>query len=119
MSLLGEVSIRQEGAIAIATLTGEVDVSNADQVGIDLFEAAPNDAAGLVVDLTPTTYLDSRGVQLLIELAERLRRREQHLRVVAPERSVVRRILTLTRLDIILPLDATLKEALEAMLRSS
>lgn len=118
MSLLGEVSIRQQGPIAIATLTGEVDVSNAGQVGVDLFEAAPNDAAGLIIDLTPTTYLDSRGVQLLIELAERLRRREQQIRVVTPDRSVVRRILTLTRLDTILPLDATIEEAVEAMLRA-
>lgn len=113
--MLARVSVNRKNGIIVAAIEGEIDVSNAADIRRQLFDAAPNDAAGLIVDLSPTRYLDSRGVQLLIELAERLRRREQQIRVVAPEQSVVRRILVLTRLDTLIPLDSTSAAAVSAM----
>lgn len=113
--MLAHVLVNRRDGVVVAAVEGEIDVSNAAEIGRQLFEAAPNDAAGLIVDLSPTTYLDSRGVQLLIELAERLRRREQQIRVVAPEHSVIRRILLLTRLDTLIPLDPSTEGALSAM----
>jgi len=113
--MLAHVAVNRRNGIVVAAVEGEIDVSNAAEIGRQLFEAAPNDAAGLVVDLSLTTYLDSRGVQLLIELAERLRRREQRIRVVAPEHSVIRRILWLTRLDTLIPLDSSFDGAVSAM----
>lgn len=113
--MLARVSVKRRNSIVVAAIEGEIDVSNSADIGRQLFDAAPNDAAGLIVDLSPTTYLDSRGVQLLIELAERLRRREQQIRVVAPQHSVVRRILVLTRLDALIPLDSTSDNAVSEM----
>ena len=43
-------------------------------------------------DQTQTAYLDSSGVSLVFELAERLNSRQQHVRVVVPEDAPLRRV---------------------------
>ncbi|MBI4279354.1 MAG: STAS domain-containing protein [Armatimonadetes bacterium] len=111
MTPIVAVKIQNQDTVPVARLEGEIDILNASEIGIQLFGAAPNTAPGLVVDLSRTTYLDSRGVQMLVELAERMRRRQQRLRVVVPERSVVRRVLQLSHLDASVPLDHTVEEA--------
>lgn len=73
----------------------------------------PEHPPGLVVDLSQTTYLDSRGVHLILEMAERLRTSQQQLILVVPERSVIRRVLLLTQVDKTVPLHRTLDDALQ------
>jgi anti-anti-sigma factor len=79
--------------VVVARLTGEVDLSNAAHVGDELSAAVPNRALGLVLDLTGTSYLDSSGVSLVFDLADRLRRRQQRLRLVVPAGAPLRRVL--------------------------
>ena len=76
--------------VVVARLSGEIDMSNANEVGDELSSAVPNTALGLVLDLTALTYLDSSGVHLVFDLAERLRRRQQQLRVVVPSGAPIR-----------------------------
>jgi anti-anti-sigma factor len=90
---LGEVSIAQEGGATIATLRGEVDLSNARAIGKRIVHAIPNQASGLVVDLSELRYLDSAGIRLLFDLARRLERRQLGLASVVPRGSLVREIL--------------------------
>jgi anti-anti-sigma factor len=90
---LGEVSIAQEGGATIATLRGEVDLSNARAIGKRIVHAIPNHASGLVVDLSELRYLDSAGIRLLFDLARRLERRQLGLASVVPRGSLVREIL--------------------------
>ncbi|MEA2439945.1 MAG: hypothetical protein QOH76_1369 [Thermoleophilaceae bacterium] len=97
--------------VVIARVTGEIDLSNASDVGEALAGAVPNTALGLVIDLTATSYLDSSGVHLLFDLAERLQRRQQQLQVVVPEGAPVRRVLRIVELDETVPLTATVDEA--------
>jgi anti-sigma B factor antagonist len=104
--------------VVIARLSGEVDLSNAAHVGEELGAAVPNSALGLVLDLTATSYLDSSGVHLIFGLAERLRRRQQQLRVVVPEGAPVRRVLRIVELDDAVPVTATVEEAV-AEIRAS
>jgi anti-sigma B factor antagonist/stage II sporulation protein AA (anti-sigma F factor antagonist) len=79
--------------VVVARLSGEIDLSNASPVGDALSGAVPNRALGLVLDLSGTSYLDSSGVSLVFDLADRLRRRQQQLRLVVPEGAPLRRVL--------------------------
>jgi anti-anti-sigma factor len=97
--------------VVVARLSGEIDLSNAREVGDQLSAAVPNTALGLVIDLTATAYLDSSGVHLLFDLAERLQRRQQQLRVVVPEGAPVRRVLRIVELDAEVPVGASVDEA--------
>jgi anti-anti-sigma factor len=104
--------------VVVARLSGEVDLSNATEVGDELSTGVPNTALGLVLDLTATTYLDSSGVHLIFDLAERLRTRQQQLRIVVPAGAPVRRVLRIVELGDTVPVLASVEEAVEAI-RSS
>ena len=87
MTELPNVTIGVEDGIVVASLTGEIDLSNATEITDALLGGVPNEALGLVIDLSDVSYLDSAGVRMLAELDHRLGWRAQALRVVAPEAS--------------------------------
>jgi anti-anti-sigma factor len=107
-----EVAVERRDGAVVARLTGEVDMTNATYVGGELTRSVPNDASGLVVDLSQTRYLDSAAIELLFELARRLGRRRQGLRLVLPAGSPLRRVLILTEIDSVAPLHEELESAL-------
>ena len=74
-----------------------------------------NQDHGLVLDLRDTTYLDSAGVNVIFELAERLSARQQRLAAVVPDRAIIERVLTLVNLRSILESHRTLEEALASI----
>jgi anti-anti-sigma factor len=115
MSELARVEVSGAGGdggdVVVARLSGEVDLSNAAEVGEQLTAAVPNSALGLVLDLTATDYLDSSGVHLVFELAERLGRRQQQLRIVVPAGAPIRRVLRIVELDESVPVVGSVDEA--------
>jgi anti-anti-sigma factor len=112
---LVEVVARQDRSVPVCELRGELDASNVDTVQSQLFENVGNDAPGLVLDLTQTTYLDSAGVRILFDLARRLRTHRQELRLVVPPDGVVRRVLVLTALAEVVPLDENVDDAVRTL----
>ncbi len=94
----------------LARLSGEVDLSNAQSVRERLLSAVPNTATALVLDLSATEYMDSSGIRLIFELAERLRSRGQRLEIVVPGDSFVKRVLVLTEVQRVVPISATIAE---------
>lgn len=94
---LARVDIQDHDGVHVAAITGEVDISNVDDVTRRLI-GLPNFAPGLVVDLRLVTYMDSTGISMLHDLAGRLRERSQKLIVVCPPGSPPRRVLELTGL---------------------
>jgi anti-anti-sigma factor len=110
MTELSQVEFSGDDVI-VARITGEIDLSNASEVGEKLSGAVPNTAFGMVIDLTATSYLDSSGVHLLFELGERLQRRQQQLRVVVPEGGPIRRVLRIVELDEAVPVMASVEDA--------
>jgi anti-anti-sigma factor len=115
MSGLAQLEFGNRDDVVVARLAGEVDLSNATEVGDELAGAVANAALGLVLDLTATEYLDSSGVHLVFELSERLRRRQQQLRVVVPAGAPIRRILRIVELDNSVPIEASVEEAVEGI----
>jgi len=94
---LARVDLQDHDGVLIAVISGEVDISNVDDITRRLI-TLPNYAPGLVVDLRLVAYMDSTGISLLHDLAGRLRERSQQLIVVCPPGSPPRRVLELTGL---------------------
>ncbi len=102
---------RREDAI-VARIGGEVDMTNANEIRDELLAAVPNDARLLVIDLGGCRYLDSAGIELLFDLSRRLERRRQRIRLVVPAGSPLRRVLELTEVGSIAPVNGSLETAL-------
>lgn len=115
MKPLAQVTLESRGATVVAHVEGEVDLSNVDDIRTRLVDAVSPETECLVLDLSKTSYLDSTGVRLLFELAERLQGRRQQLRLVVADEALVRRVIMLTQLDQRVPLDRTVDQALEAV----
>jgi anti-anti-sigma factor len=105
------VTIDGDEEIVVAHVSGEIDLASAGAVGGELSSAVPNRALGLIVDLSGTSYLDSSGVSLVFELAERLRRRQQQLRLVVPETAPLRRVLRIVDAGGVVPIVTSVEEA--------
>ncbi len=99
MSTHAEVAVDRRGDWVVARLTGEVDLTNAHLVREELTRTVPNDAAGLIVDLQDTRYLDSAAIEMVFEVATLVGHRRQKLALVAPPTSPLRRLLTLTGVE--------------------
>jgi anti-sigma B factor antagonist len=112
---LAEVEVVLTDVAPVVYVRGEVDLSNTASIRAQIVEAVPHGAPGLVLDLTGTVYLDSSGVRLLFDLAERLQSRRQRLALVVTEAALVRRVLVLTKLDDSVPLHDTVEAALAAV----
>jgi anti-sigma B factor antagonist len=98
------------GAVVLAVV-GDVDLHSADAFGEGLEETLSAGAASLVVDLSGTTFLDSQGLGVLVRSARRLDPAEGRFRLVVPGPQI-RRVLEVSSLDRIFPLDSSREEAL-------
>jgi anti-anti-sigma factor len=113
-SVVGEATLRvsRDDDVVMATLDGEIDMANAQDVFGRITAALDNRARGLVLDLSTTRYLDSSGLQALLQLGRRTRSRGQELRVVAPLDSAPRRLLELVGAQDSIALHAAVAEAM-------
>jgi anti-anti-sigma factor len=113
MTLLARVVEEHRGDVALAAVEGEVDASNALEIAHRLRALLTNRSVALVVDLTHTSYLDSAGINLLFELADELRTRQQQLRLVIAPGSPIARPISITGLDAVVPTFETRDAAIE------
>lgn len=102
------------GAVLIAHLSGDIDLSNVAALRTRLLGVV-DDVDGLVVNLSDTSYVDSTGVRLLFELAERFNRGGTQVRAVVPADALVRRVVVLTKLDRVVELHETVDDALASL----
>ena len=112
MNTSADIAVEQRGGHMVAWLDGEVDVTNVHRVGAELTAATPNEALGLVIDLSRTRYLDSAAIELVFDLARRLERRRQSLSLVVPAGSPLTRVLELTSVSSAAPIHETLDAAM-------
>jgi anti-anti-sigma factor len=106
-----ELSLGVRRGVHVASIRGEVDISNVATLAAPL-HTLRNDATGLVVDLELTEFIDSSVVATLFELRERLRRRGQPLRLVAPAAAPMR-VLELTGFATEAAIDPSVEIAVE------
>lgn len=86
---LADVQITLTRTALIAHVTGEVDMSNAEEVGATVIGATPNEAQGVVLDLSDVEYLDSAGIYVVYGMRSSLQARGQVLILVIPSTSPV------------------------------
>jgi anti-anti-sigma factor len=112
VSTTADIAIERVGDWAVAHVGGELDMSNCSYVRDELTRSIPASADGMVVDLGETLYLDSAAIELLFELARRLARHRQELRIAMPDDSPLRRVLELTHVRMAAPIHPTVEAAL-------
>jgi anti-sigma B factor antagonist len=101
--------------VRVVAVNGDVDISRAPALRDELRRSVSNHDSGLVVDLSPTTYLDSAGVNTLFEVAEELRDRQLGFAVVVPEGSLVERVIVLVDLAAAAGIHRTVDDARRAL----
>jgi stage II sporulation protein AA (anti-sigma F factor antagonist) len=89
-------------------------MANAKTVFGQVAATLDNRALGLILDLSATRYLDSSGLQALLDLVQRIRVRGQEVRVVAPVDSPARRLIEAVGAQDSVSLHAALAEAQDA-----
>jgi anti-sigma B factor antagonist len=115
MDRLARMSLVSVEGVTVARVEGDIDISNAQELGDALIAAMSNESLGLVLDLTPLDYLDSSGVHLILGLNGRLRARRQKLRTVAPADAPLRAVLEITAADKTVPVDERVEDAVRAI----
>jgi len=99
----------------IATVSGDIDIANAELI-VDAVIAgwATDPTHGVVLDLTGVPFMDSSGLRAVLEIASRLDDDAAGLVLLSPV-SPVRRVLSLAGLDERIPVVTSLEQA-EAVL---
>jgi anti-anti-sigma factor len=116
---LGDVQITLVEHALVARLTGEIDMSNAEEMGTTVIGATPTEAQGVVLDLSDVDYLDSAGIYVVYSMRASLQARGQSLVLVIPPHSPVYDALRLSGAERPGEIAETVEEALRATERSS
>jgi anti-anti-sigma factor len=114
VSDLARLQIDDRGDVVVASVRGELDISNAPSTGEAIASEVQTEARALIVDFGELEFLDSSGISMLFNLARRLGDRRQELHLVAPHAGAVGRVLQIVEFERAAPVHATLEDALAA-----
>jgi anti-sigma B factor antagonist len=78
----------------VVSIIGEVDMSNATEIDVELQTALQSEPALLVIDLSALKFIDSSGIALLLRAAEKAGRLE-----LRNPSATVQRVITATGLS--------------------
>lgn len=110
---LADVRFEREDAVVVAVLSGEVDMSNAASVRLQVAESVTPDDDALVVDLSELSFMDSAGIHAVIELGTMLDERRQQLLVCVAHGSSIERAIEIIGLPRTISVHADRGEAME------
>ena len=112
------IEIVQRNDVVIVRLEGDVDLANTPTLSAEILEAIPNDAVGLVIELSDVRYIDSVGIRMLFTFVRSLHASRQGMAIAVPPDSQVRKLLKITHLDEAAVFRATVDEAVVALRES-
>lgn len=92
------VEVERKDDVATLIVTGEVDVSNADELRGALDELLAEDVSCIELDVSDMAYIDSTGIGVLVGFAHKAQEAELELALVNPQANVLR-VLSLLALD--------------------
>jgi anti-anti-sigma factor len=115
MTPLADITFDTVDNVVVARLEGEVDMSNADDLGAAITARVSSEALALVLDLAAVDYLDSAGIHVLFDLRERLTRRGQQIRLVLGPDSPIATALEYAGVQRTLGSAATIGEAIAGL----
>lgn len=105
--------IRDEGAVGIVSLSGDVDLESSPRVRTALLDCVGMKSA-VLVDMSGVSYIDSSGVASLVE-AFQSARKSQTVFALAEVSEGAMRVLELARLDKVFTIHPTLGDGLKAV----
>jgi anti-sigma B factor antagonist len=112
------IDITRVDDAVVARLEGDIDLANTPTLSATILEAIPNDAIGLIVDLTDVRYIDSVGIRMLFTFVRSLHAARQGMAVVVPADSPVQKLLKITHLDEAAVFRGTVDDAIVALRES-
>jgi anti-sigma B factor antagonist len=115
MSAHADLRFETLDGVVIARVRGEIDMSNAGELGTAIAGRVAADAGAVVLDLGAVEYLDSAGIRVVYELRERLNQRGQQLRLVVERHSPIAAALEYAGAARALGTAHTLQEAIAAL----
>lgn len=105
------VTTSTEGDAAVVAATGELDAHAAPTLAAAVDPLADRPQGTLVIDLSGVDFVDSTGLGVLVGALKRVREAGGRLDVVVTSPRVLK-VLGLTGLDVVIPLHASLDDAL-------
>jgi anti-sigma B factor antagonist len=104
------LSTRQVDDLAIVSVSGEVDLETASQLGDHALVALRDVSPHVLLDLTGVTFMDSTGLKVLLSIQRRADLAGGSFAIAGASRSV-RKILSVTGLDQTFTIHDTVDEA--------
>jgi anti-sigma B factor antagonist len=111
---LADVTFEREGSIAIASLAGEIDMSNATSVRQRIAELVTPEDDAVILDLLAVSFIDSAGLHAVFELGAVLDERRQRLLVSVPPGGQVDRTVGIVGMPRAVSVHRTREEAISA-----
>jgi anti-sigma B factor antagonist len=106
--------LKWSGETAVVSASGEIDITNAEPFRDVMLTALNAGAAGLVVDMTSATFLDSAGVTALVRAARRSAAADATLRLAVAAPPVLR-VLNLVGIDRLIGVYPSLADAMASL----
>ena len=110
---LADVRFEREDKTVVAVVMGEVDMSNAASVRLQIADSVTPDDDALIVDLSELSFIDSAGLHTLIELGTVLDERRQQLLLCVPHGNPIERALEIIGLPRAISIHPDRGEAME------
>ena len=98
------IQVHAEGDLYLISLVGELDMSTTAALDAELQRAEESSADRIVLDLSGVEFIDSSGLELLVNARRRSDPDPDRLRI-RPGRDQVTRLLALTGIDELLPFE--------------
>jgi anti-sigma B factor antagonist len=90
------IKTRLESDVTIIAVSGELDLGSTDQLDRAIREAEQSATRWLVIDLDDLSFMDSTGLNVLLQARRRATDNGNRLRLVRSRHDQVRRLLSLT-----------------------
>ncbi len=90
------------GRRVVLRFNGEVDLLTAGQLSAAVVDALDEGALELWLDFTPTEFMDSTGLHVLLEAQQQIAERNRRLSIICADGSPVHRVLVISGADEVL-----------------
>jgi anti-sigma B factor antagonist len=118
-SMILEIAKKAVGTTVVLEMSGRITLGrDCQQIESDVDELLRNKQTRVVFDLSKIRYMDSSGVGILVMCSGKIKGAGGELRI-AGATGVVAQTLTLTRMNLIVPVYDTVEQALEGFSESA
>jgi anti-sigma B factor antagonist len=104
---------KDQRGVVVVGVDGQLIVGNRQDLKQKVLDALDGGARKFVIDFTPTGYIDSSGLGVLVSLSKKIREQGGDLRLAGLNEDL-RTLFELTKLDTLFAIAKTPEEALAA-----